>query len=409
MNVKIDVAFPLEPSDSRRYLVDQGGAPFFIHGDSPWDIFQNLALDEVREYLADRRDRGFNTLQVAMVADRNDLMRDREGRWPFVEGLDFSRPNEAYWAHVDEVMEEMAKAGFLVVSCPTWLGAGEPIWRDGITVENMQAYGAFLAERYGRYQNLIWLLGGDRNPEEVSEPGLRRLAEILHREAPHQLITFHTEWEHTGSDFFHGEPWYRLNGAYTYALGFDHVRREWQRTEPVLPVFLCETGYDGEDNDDHDWIPREIRKENCWALTSGACGHINGAKQLWWFGPGWRDWLDRPVTRQLGMLRDLLTARTWWKLEPDLDGDLLVAGAGDGWERATAAAAGDGSWGWVFVPTAREIVVDLSALEGAKKARWFDPTNGSCRNAAGSMSGKQAFTTPGANADGDEDWLLLLE
>ena len=34
--------FPLTPSADRRYLEDQKGRPFFLSGDSPWDIFQNV-------------------------------------------------------------------------------------------------------------------------------------------------------------------------------------------------------------------------------------------------------------------------------------------------------------------------------------------------------------------------------
>ena len=45
-------------------------------------------------------------------------------------------------------------------------------------------------------------------------------------------------------------------------------------------------------------------------------------------------------------------------------------------------------------------------------ARWYDPSRGTYRQIAGSPfanRGKRNFTPPGNNADGDGDWILILE
>ena len=406
--------FPLRPSADRRYLEDQKGRPFFMSGDSPWDIFQNVELADARAYLDDRQRRGFNTLLVTLVADRHDLMTNRWGEYPFLAPLDFTQPNDPYWKRVDAVMDEMAKRGFLVVACPTWLGAGKPIWRDGITPEAMKSYGTFIVKRYGHNSNLIWLLGGDRNPESDSGAGIRTLAEILQRGAPHQLISYHAFPEFASARFFHEEPWLQLNSAYTYRQSYEHLPSEWSRRNPIRPVWLCETGYDGEGHWNHDWTPPEVRKQHYWALTSGACGHAHGSKQLWWFGPGWQEWLDRPATHHMEHIRSLFQPRSWWKLVPDLGNTFLTAGTGErgSWDYATAALAGDGSWGLVFVPSSRKIRVDLSRMRGAVTARWFDPTSGAFSQAEVSTLENRSsheFRPPGKNAAGDDDWVLVLE
>ena len=70
---------------------------------------------------------------------------------------------------------------------------------------------------------------------------------------------------------------------------------------------------------------------------------------------------------------------------------------------ATAAATPDGSLAIVYIPTARTVSIDTKALAPGVKARWFDPTNGSYRDA------QAPFTTPGKNSAGEEDWVLVFE
>ena len=57
--------FPLEVAASGRYLADQRGTPFLVHGDTPWSLTHNLTFEEAVRYLEDRRARGFNTLLVS--------------------------------------------------------------------------------------------------------------------------------------------------------------------------------------------------------------------------------------------------------------------------------------------------------------------------------------------------------
>src|SRR5690242_15477048 len=55
-------AFPLQPSANGRYLIDQNGTPFRVHGEASWDAHINLNLTELRAYLDDRQAKGINAL-----------------------------------------------------------------------------------------------------------------------------------------------------------------------------------------------------------------------------------------------------------------------------------------------------------------------------------------------------------
>jgi hypothetical protein len=66
----------------------------------------------------------------------------------------------------------------------------------------------------------------------------------------------------------------------------------------------------------------------------------------------------------------------------------------------------------VYLPTIRTLTVDLSKLSGPVTAQWYDPSNGSYLTVPGSPfanSGPQDFTPIGTNAEGDGDWVLVLE
>jgi len=65
-----------------------------------------------------------------------------------------------------------------------------------------------------------------------------------------------------------------------------------------------------------------------------------------------------------------------------------------------------------YVPSARTITVDMSQLSGLATARWYDPVVGTFTSIAGSPfinTGSHLFTTPGTHADGEADWVLILE
>jgi hypothetical protein len=78
----------------------------------------------------------------------------------------------------------------------------------------------------------------------------------------------------------------------------------------------------------------------------------------------------------------------------------------------TAAAAPDGTLVMAYLPTRRTVTVDMTRLRGRATARWYDPSSGAFKPIEGSLlsnAGKHNFIPPGNNADGDGDWVLVLE
>ena len=78
-----------------------------------------------------------------------------------------------------------------------------------------------------------------------------------------------------------------------------------------------------------------------------------------------------------------------------------------------AAAARDGSLLVAYSPpdASGSFDVDLRAMRGPIRARWFDPTSGTYRPIDGVVpaAGPHTFTTPGPNASGARDWALVID
>jgi hypothetical protein len=416
-----EVAFPLKAGGNHRYLVDARGKPFFLLGDTPW-FLQKVKLEDVRLVLEDRLAKGFNTLFLEILDDSAMPSRDAYGNVAFEPEKDITRPVEAYWRYADAVMDEVTKRGFFVIMSELWYGAGKGLWMHHVTPQSARTYGHFLGRRYARFKNLMWMHCGDRDPDARLADCADQLARAIQQEAPHHLHTAHLSHESSSADFFNESPWLDVNMAYTYGASYLQVTKEYQRTEPVRPVILGETGYEDEPNaiellpdakKGDLWNPYRIRRNAWWAILSGACGYCAGTR-LWRFEPNWRDVLRVASSRQAPFLRKLLEPRAWWQLVPDTQHELVTEGYGR-WKQAdyvTAACAADGKLAAAYLPSGGTIQVAMSRLRGPVTAAWFDPASGRRKPVEGSPfapEGSRSFTSPGPNAAGDKDWTLVLE
>jgi hypothetical protein len=155
---------------------------------------------------------------------------------------------------------------------------------------------------------------------------------------------------------------------------------------------------------------------------SGAAGQIFGNNPIWHFdGPGiysapviWQEALGSRGAQSMTHLRDLMATVPWWLLEPDVDNSLLTSGLGSDDDRAVAARTADRRLAIIYLPSNREITVDLEELAGPQiNARWYDPADGRYMNIRGSplpTTGPERISSKsGTNSSGYEDWVLILE
>lgn len=416
--------FPLSVSENKRYLVDKSATPFFLNGDSAWEIDWQLTRDETEMYLEKRCQQGFNAITVDAIpySEWSDHVaeKDREGNPPFLKPGDFATPNDAYFDRLGWLIELAGRKGMLVFLSAADLGwatlnkpqvnAHDGMWHAQYKTNGPQKcyrYGRYLGRHFGKFKNILWLLGGDRDPGDV-RPEVLAMARGLEETAPDQLKSYHAGAKSSGV-FFQAEPWLDVNMAYGYRDTYLILAEDYKRA-PTKPVFLGESGYEGESNDKRGGTPLRVRRQAYWGVLSGAFGNIYGSK-AWTFNQGWQSWIDWPGANQMKYFQSVFCSRRWYDLKPDFDHQVLTSGYERGTEMAVAAATSEGSFAVVYMPSARTVTLDLTKLGRDLKIEWLDPTNGAIHSIPKSFTGKNglaSFTPGGKNFAGDSDWVLLL-
>jgi hypothetical protein len=421
---------PLRVSPDRRWLVHADGRPFFYLGDTAWELFHRLNREEADHYLEDRASKGFTVIQAVVLAELDGLNTPNPyGHTPLIDN-DPARPNEDYFRHVDHIVQRAEDLGIFIGMLPTWGDKFNQKWGVGpvvFTPENARLYGGYLGERY-RGRPVVWILGGDRNPEEEQHLAIiRAMAEgIRSAVGDGQLMTYHPQGGSASWQWFHNDEWLDFN---MFQSGHDRRDRanyemleQGYRLTPVKPVLDGEPRYE-----DHpvNWRPEEgwfdefdVRQAAYWAMLSGAAGHTYGDHNIWqMYHPGrapvsaartpWREALQHPGATQMGYMRALFESRPYQRLAPD---PTTIAEPGEGAAHVRAARADDGSFLLAYTPYGRAVEVDLTRVSGSRvEASWFDPRTGVLtRVGAFPTQGRQAFTPPGAEGRGN-DWLLVLD
>jgi hypothetical protein len=234
------------------------------------------------------------------------------------------------------------------------------------------------------------------------------MARGLEETTPKQLKTYHA-FTRSSSLFFHDAPWLDVNMAYGYSDPYRFVMMDYL-LQPMKPVFLGESGYEGESNDQRGGSPQRVRRQAYWGILSGACGHCYGSR-AWTFQPGWEDWLESPGSIQMSYFCGFFQSLPWHRLVPETTTTVVVAGYARGIDRAVTAWIPDGSLALTYMPSARKVTVDLKRLNGRVDAQWFDPTTGKYAPIEGSPfanATRRDFAPQGKNGGGDSDFVLIL-
>jgi hypothetical protein len=418
--------FATSVSPNGRHFLDQHGKPLLLKGDSPWALMTRLSPRQARLWFADRQRQGFNAAIVSLIgASANGAPSDDgatfDGLLPFVDG-DILRWQEPYWQRVTAYLRLAAERGITVLLYPIdgWTIGHSFVPRS---IGQCRDYGAKVARRLRDLPNIVWMSGGDyvsdaEDPERGSDVdrcidamlrGIRETGDgrpfSMQLGARKSLSTDHPYWARR-------VDW---NFVYTYYPTYKAVLDAYRR-QPAMPAVMGEANYEGENNQPETppTTDETLRRQVLWSLTSGAAGEFVGSDD-WEFHDGWERRLSTPALTQIRRLRELFSTLAWWRLVPDTAGELVTGGRGPELttdqpmdvlesDYVTAARTPGGRLAVIYLPSRRAISVNPSAMAAGTRATWIDPTSGARRPVPMAAT----FTPPGANADGDGDWLLVL-
>ena len=410
-------ARPLFVSPSGRYLIEQNDVPYLLQGDAAWSLIVAADDREVEQYLKNRRDKGFNAVLVELIEHRYSKKPplNAAGDAPFLTPGDFTTANEKYFAHADWVIRKAGEYGIQVLLTPIYLGyvGTDEGWIEDLAKlkpEKCLEYGQYLGKRYKDFDNIIWVMGGDRNPKDVLEK-IDLIALGIREFDKRHLFTAHGNSEPSTPEQFGSGGWLDINSSYSCERVHERLSSDYNH-QPVLPTFLIESCYEGE----HNSSEVQIRRQAYWAVLCGGFGHVFGNNPIWHFdAPGlypitgtWQEAMDLPGSMDMMYWGKLFRSRSWSGLVPDQKHELITLGLGEflGDDYLAAGRTADGSTGIAYMPTRRTITVAMNKISGAQVlAWWYDPRTGKATAAGTFPTGGTRELTPPA----DGDWVLVID
>lgn len=463
--VRPDMALKPSP-DGHILLTRSADKPVFLLGDTVWTLAHLMHRDDVPFYFENRRNQGFNMVFLSGVTEGGGLKPNAMGDKPYrsrpaVAGAagssrpmpticpaetdpsvthDFSQPlvtdgtdptnPEAYdyWDHLDFIVEQAARTSIYVALNPV---VGTCYVRDGhVDASNAEGIGRFFGQRYGRFGNVIWVLGGDINPDakEGDLSVYRSLAKGLAIGATGKedysglTMTYHPQGRSSSSTLLHGDPWLTFNMQQTGQSDEAHypsIAKDYELSPPK-PVLDGEAWYEELPNrirlGNRHATDFDVRKRAYWSVFAGSFGHIygeNSVMQLW--SPGvepyreiatihWKQALFRPGAMQLRFLRNLIESRPMLGRVSAQD---FLAGPAEEFNDRRQVTRGDG-YLFVYSTSGNLIQIRMDRLPARLSAWWFNPRDGSAIKIGEMKNSDGGEFLPPTRGVG-QDWVLVLD
>jgi len=417
---RADVRGPIRVSPDHRYFVDADGKPFFWLGDTAWPLFAEYKKTQAEAYLRNRAAKGFTVIQGVLAWGKGTGFESKypvanaAGDKPWLNN-DPRTPNDAYFRHVDHLVEFARQQGLVLAMLPTWgyyVNDVQVINRD-----NARAYGRWLGERYKDAVNIMWINGGDRIATGFEEV-YRELGRGLREgDGGSHLITYHPCGGRSSAQYFHTDDW----------LDFDMIETwtDWPQIYPAIvadslraprkPVVLGEGAYEnGPEYPLGPITPLLVRRQAWWSFMAGGF-HTYGQNQMWRMEPGWESTFDTPGAGHVTLMRKILERLPWWELNPDQG--LFASGVGSEKTLNAGMRSLKGNLALAYLSSQCAVFLSLDKI-ATKNVRvtWINPSTGERKPAGvfrtGNLNGKtfpdgqsEHFTTPGHW----EDAVILME
>lgn len=388
---------------SGRYLSAADGTPFFLLGDTAWNLLHNLTREEAVQYLTVRKAQGFNFVQTVVLAENDGLrVPNAYGRVPLCQDENGrflpDRPDTAgdysYFDHVEWFVTTAEEMDMYVGLLPTWGDKFNLWWGDGpeiFTPDNAFFYGKFLGTLLAHHNNIVWVMGGDRPPEKPVHYAIidRMAAGIKAGDRGKFLMTYHPPGQHTSGEYWHEREWLDFNMMQT---GHDKpapacyllAAQEYARTphKPVMDGEPCYEDIPVNVKPGHGYWYDDAPRRTAWRdLFSGTCSHTYGHHAVWQMNrtPSpycpftWQEALHRPCAEQLHVLREFVETHRLFGGVPLTDA-VTDNAEGDGYVTALSHDGGT----FLYIPRAATVTLTLPVTPTAVEA--IDPKTGAPLN-----------------------------
>jgi hypothetical protein len=417
-------------SDNHRFLL-KDGKPFFWLGDTGWELFHRLDREEAERYLKRRSEQGFTVIQAVVLAEMDGLHKGNAyGEIPLIAD-DPAKPNEKYFKHVDYIIDKAAAYNLNIGLLPTW---GDKVFKDrwGLGPEifnekNAAVYAGWLANRYKDKTNIIWIVGGDRNPRNETDIATWRAMgnAIKQATAGKAIISFHPQPNATGTaQWFHHEKWLDFNmfqtGHCRNTAVYERIQTVYTM-QPVKPVMDAEPIYEDHPvcfnvKDLGTSSAYDVRKSAYLDLFAGAFGHTYGCHDIWQMysaknepvnGPHvfWPEAMELPGANQMKLVRKLMESHPYLDRVPDQS--LIKENDYPAAERIQATRGND--YAFVYTAAGKPFTLLLEKIKARQlQYYWLNPRDGKTTNTELINNKEAKIFSPPSSGYG-QDWILVIE
>jgi len=424
-------------------LETESGKSFFPVADTAWLIASKLDRAEVITYLDKRKSQHFNTINMtAFINEGTEANQYGDHPFQIVSGkydplqpitTTGSNPANAaeydFWDHLDFIINSAKDRGLYVILLPAWGARIAGAWGSGVpnsdvilNTGNAKSYATWIATRYKNFDNIIWMISGDRSGVYGSydyRPAFREMAAGVLAGNPNRplLQSFHPQkGKPNSSEWFHNDSWLSFNSIQDYPTVEEGSIRHDFALSPTKPTWLFEGRYE----DYSGFGSWQVRFQAYQTVFAGGFGYTYGHMSIWDFDSDWETQMDDPGANDMQHLRNLMYSLSdshFFSLVPDqtlIDGDTGSMPDDTTSSRIVAIRSGGKGVAMVYSANGRNITVKMSQLYNAPmRARWFNPRDGSYSTIStnvpsGSGAPNHLFDPPGSTANGN-DYILVLD
>jgi hypothetical protein len=420
----------LKISENHKHIVTQYNEPFFWLGGTAWELIHRLTKEEIDLYLTDRAQKGFTVIQTVILAELDGLNTPNAyGERPLINNNP-EELNEKYFELVDYVVTRSAQLGLYVGLLPSWgdkfnikWGAGPEIFNS----KNAERYGEILAERYLQRNNIIWILGGDRVPENENHYAIIRAMAIgIRKIDKRHLITYHPVGGKKATDFFNKDTWLDID---MFQSGHSRTSKEYgyvtdsKKSEIKRPVINGEARYENIpdrfwENKHYGWLDdADVRVSAYWSIISGAAGYTYGCNDIWQMydinrepnisaRTDWQAALELPGSSQMKYMKEIFEIFPWQRIE--LNQALILNDNPEEESYILSAAGENNDFIIAYTPSGKSIEIDLTKMNSENvKAYWFNPRSGKIKHIGDFETDMPHEFQPWSNGWGS-DFLLII-
>jgi hypothetical protein len=443
---------PLRVASNRRYLEHLDHTPFFWLADTWWmGLCHRLRWpDEFQTLTADRKEKGFNAIQIVAGLYPDMFPFDPRGAneagYPWE--TNYARIRPEYFDAADQRLGYLVGQGLTPCIVGAW-GYFMP-WMG---VEKVKAHWRYLIARYGAWP-VVWCAAGEANLPWYLAPGfpyddrkqVRDWTEILKfvraTDPFHRPLTVHpTAIKRFTARYATDDPnlldFDLLQTSHgtskSVSLTINAVRESFSAM-PRMPVIDGEACYEMLG----DSLPTKWTRRMFWlSLMNGAAGHTYGANGIWQcnrpgqpHGPSphggsygkipWNEAMRLPGSRQMGLAKAFFEQYPWQRFEPHPEWAVAEPAPLPGLEErdklslqsdksSEPQATGiPGLVRIIYVPE-REIIEARNLTPSAKyTASYFDPVSGEKASLGIAQADSRGAWKCPPPLPRDQDWVLVL-